>query len=85
MDEILAVGMQVIHVPSHAEGNIDHCEQGFVTSVCPGFAFCRYFHRHDPSQLRTVANSERTPVCALIMKETRPQEEIDELLEQLGY
>ena len=35
------------------------CEVGFVTSIKPGVgAYCRFWSKVDPSDLRTKANSE---------------------------
>lgn len=80
-------GTQVYYLPTHANGDLKHpdVEQGFVTKAEPGWAFVRYFHKNNPSQLRTTTNGERTPVCALVVKNHRDQGEIDKLLEELGY
>ena len=76
---------QVIYVPMHAEGDVEHpdCEAGFVTSVRGGTAWCRYWSKHHPDELRTKANSEATPVDSLIVKDTRPQSEVKRALASL--
>jgi len=62
-------GDAILYVPSHADGDVHHkdCEVGFVTSVDPArdIAWCRYFHREFPHNLRTIANSEATPIANL--------------------
>lgn len=85
--EDLAVGIQVIYVPTHAEDDLDHpdCEEGFVTSVKGGYAFVRYFAKDGGARLRTTTCSESTPICALVVVVHRPQEWVEHLLDQLGY
>lgn len=80
-------GTQVIYVPSHANGDEMHpdCESGFITSTQPGFAFCRYWHKGQPGKLRTTANSERTPICAIVVQDTVPQKIVDATLRSIGY
>ncbi len=76
-------GDQVIYVPSHADG-IDHpdAEKGFVTSLAPNrtSAFCRYWNKANPKELRTKANSEATPINMLVKSNSRPQSIITLLL-----
>lgn len=79
----LTGGTQIIYVPDHAEGDPEHpdCERGFVTSVRGDVAFCRYwskFHRG----LRTVSNSESTPIRNLVVQDSVPQEKVDRLLRE---
>lgn len=76
-------GTQIIYVPAHANGDPDHpdCVAGFVTSVQAGFVFCRYWRR-DLVDLRTKANSERTPVCALVVKDSVPQKRVKWMLKK---
>ena len=78
-------GTQIIYVPMHAEGNTEHsdCEAGFVTSLRKDFAFCRYWSKHHPGELRTKANSEATPLDCLVVKDTRPQTEVAHALTSL--
>ena len=85
-DSDLKVGTQVVYVPTHADGDSEHpdCEEGFITSVQPGFAFCRYWSKTHGG-LRTLANSERTPICALVVKATHPQSQVDSFLAREGY
>ena len=76
-------GTQIIYVPSHADGP-DHpdAEPGFVTSGDDAFVFCRYWSKHYPGELRTKANSERTPTCALVVQDTVDQSLVEEMLEK---
>ena len=81
-------GTQIIYVPNHANGDLDHpaCESGFVTGDAKdGNVFCRYWSRFVPNELRTKANSESTPVAHLIMKDTKPQFVINNLLQKYKY
>jgi hypothetical protein len=82
--ETLRSGTQIIYVPDHAEGDADHpdCEHGFVTSVRGDIAFCRYWSKSH-SGLRTVANSEATPIHNLVVQDTVSQARIDRFLEGL--
>lgn len=75
-------GTQIIYIPTHAEGDENHpdAQAGFVTSVKIGIAFCRYWSKHSPGELRTKANSEGTPLTLLIEKDTVPQDVVDELV-----
>jgi hypothetical protein len=43
--------------------------------------FCRYWSKSYPAELRTRANSEAMPADRLIVKDTRPQEEVLHWLE----
>lgn len=81
-------GSQVIYVPRHAAGDVNHpdCEKGFVTSLSPAgtVAFCRYFYNAKYGahcgQLRTTANSEATPIEMLVERNHRMQSDINDLL-----
>jgi len=80
-------GTQVTYIPWHASGNIDHpdCEDGFVTSIQANgtheqVAYVRYFAKGKPDILRTKANSERTPLAMLVVRDHHLQSEIDALL-----
>lgn len=75
-------GTQIIYVPTHADGDPEHrdAESGFVTSVVPGYAFCRYWNKRHPTELRTKSCSERTPVYTLVIQDTRPQSDVDTAL-----
>ena len=80
-------GTQIIYVPTHADGDIEHadCETGFVTSV-PGpsrVMFCRFWSKADPAELRTKGASELTPVALLVIKDTVPQEQVDAALREI--
>jgi len=79
-------GTQILYVPDHAEGDIYHkdCEEGFVTSVRkPGIAFCRYWSKTEPRQLRTTANSENTSLRNLKPMETTDPRIVEHLLNEI--
>lgn len=78
-------GTQILYVPIHAAGDIHHpdVEAGFVTTVRGDVAFCRYWSKQSAGELRTKANSEGTPIALLVEQATRPQPEVDALLEAL--
>lgn len=79
-------GTQIIYVPSHADGP-DHpdAEPGFVTSGGHEgfvFAFCRYWSKTYPGELRTKLNSERTAVEDLVVQDTMSQALVKKALEE---
>ena len=68
----LTRGTQILYVPMHAHGDTNHpdVEAGFVTSQRGDTVFCRYWSKHTPGELRTKANSEGTPVDAIVIRDT---------------
>ena len=83
-------GTQIIYIPTHAKGFIRHqdVEIGFVTSLGRNgdVAFCRYWSKSNPDELRTKANSEATPIDLLhrpLSDQLKPQEIIDNLLSDI--
>jgi hypothetical protein len=78
-------GTQIAYIPQHAEGNIEHpsVEFGFVTSMGAGFAFCRYWSKCHPDELRTKANSEATPLNKIVPHVSYPQRRVDALLDNM--
>lgn len=84
--EELKRGTQIIYVPAHADGSIGHrdSERGFVTSVLIYNAFCRYWSKILPGELRTKSNSELTPVERLVIKDTVPQGEVEKQLAEIA-
>ncbi len=81
-------GMQIAYIPNHVDkhGRLDHpdIEYGFVTSVRPNGAFCRYWAKgEEHKRLRTTANSELTPFDNLIVIDVKPTPEIRKLLENM--
>jgi hypothetical protein len=84
---MLKRGTQIIYVPGHADGDLDHpdCEEGFITSakLRLNMVFCRYWSKHHLGELRTKANSEGTPIKCIVIQDTHPQTEVDALLETL--
>lgn len=80
---MLTRGTQIVYVPTHANGDTQHpdAEPGFVTSMNGDVAFCRYWSKSNPDQLRTTVNSEATPVDTLVVADTRPQAVVDTLLQ----
>lgn len=83
---MLARGTQISYVPTHAKGNTSHrdVEHGFVTSVRGDVAFCRYWSKSSPNELRTKSGSEATPIEMLVIQDTRPQTAVDRMLESCG-
>lgn len=83
--ETLQRGTQVTYIPLHQaqekEIDLGKCEDGFVTSVADGFAFVRYWSRRHPDQLRTKSCSERTPICALVLRKTHTALQVLKALE----
>ncbi len=79
VEAIFNRGDQILNVPVHAEGNPSHpdCEMGFVTSVRGEDAFCRYWRKGEPGELRTTANSELTPLGNLMDWTSVPQSTVD--------
>lgn len=81
----LKPGTQIIYVPMHADGpKHPDAEEGFVTSMSEKrhHAFCRYWSKPYPGQLRTMSCSELTSVECLIVKDTHLQRDVDRLLKQ---
>lgn len=91
----LTRGTQVVYVPYHAGDNLQHpsCEFGFVLGVSSTtneytlqpYADVRYW-RGTTNELRTRANSERTPLDRLFEPlpfQKRPQWMIDLLIERI--
>lgn len=70
-------GTQVIYVPMHAKGDVNHpdCEEGFITSHNEHYVFCRFWSKYPgrENELRTTTCSEAVSPERLIKKETRPQ------------
>ena len=81
---MLKSGDQIIYIPHHARGARDHpdVEYGFVTSVPANhsIAFCRYWSKVDPRELRTKANGEATPMESLQLYKSKHQETINDLI-----
>jgi len=76
-------GTQIAYVPMHANGDINHpdVELGFVTSMSDhDTAFCRYWSKAHPGELRTKANSEATPVDMLVEIQSVAQVTVDQAL-----
>jgi hypothetical protein len=82
-------GVQIVYIPSHADGDIKHpdVEFGFVTGPGElGYHFCRYWEKNKIGfQLRTLINSESTPDENLQINKSVDQEVINTLLKKLGY
>ena len=74
-------GVQIIYKPLHVCGTDDpDCEPGFVMSVDRDGAFCRYWSKQNLKELRTIANSEKTPFDLLVIEDTRSQFEVDRMI-----
>jgi len=79
-------GTQVIYVPDHAEGNINHpdCERGIVTAHASYTEiFVRYFYAN--GDLRTIGNSECTDMGHLIIQDFMDVQAAQDVLFSLGY
>jgi len=78
-------GTQIAYVPMHADGDLDHpdVEFGFITSVRDDAAFCRYWRKGQAGQLRTVANSELTPLDMLVECKSIGPSVVDQILKEL--
>ena len=80
---------QIAYIPMHADCDINHpdVEFGFVTSIneAADSAFCRYWSKYSPGELRTKANSEGTPIDMLVHHVSTRQEIVDDLYDELGY
>ncbi len=75
-EEMLKLGTQIIYVPTHARGDVNHRDSqvGFVTSQKDrGSVFCRYWSKYASDELRTRANSERANISNIVVKDTVEQ------------
>lgn len=81
IEEKLKRGTQIIYVPNHADGDVEHedCERGFVITDKGESAFCRYWARTELT-LRTLSCSELTPKANLVVKKSRGQKFMDILI-----
>ena len=79
-------GTQIVYVPTRASGT-DHpdAEPGFVfnSEVRDGSLFCRYWNKHIPTELRTKANSELTPMNMLHVQDTVPQAQVEKAIRRI--
>lgn len=69
MTERFERGEQIAYIPLHANGELSHpdVEYGFVTSQKGDTVWCRYWRKDEVGMmLRTLANSEGTPVDSLV-------------------
>ena len=80
-------GTQIVYVPTHAHGNLGHedVEHGFVTSVhvAGDYAYCRFWSKYHPDELRTKSCSELTPIDMLLVTNTHPQSVVDAKLAEV--
>lgn len=78
----MKAGTQIAYIPMHANGNINHrdVEFGFVTSVRKDTAFCRYWRKGEPGKLRTLANSEGTPLDMVVPHQSVSRFIVDKML-----
>ncbi len=91
MAKTLKRGTQVVYVPKHANGQLDHpnSEEGFVTRVVPypagaDIVYCRFWSKHAPDTLRTRSTSEACFADELIVKRTRPQKAVKAMLKKIA-
>ena len=81
-------GNQIVYIPDHAKGNIDHndVEYGFITSIspCGEAAYCRFWNKKPNDRiLRTASNSERVKLKNLKHYKYRKQIDIEMLLNSI--
>ena len=79
-------GDQIAYIPDHVK-NIPRSEWrsnssvefGFINALTPDkeAAFCRYWNNHNLAELRTIANSERTSLCDIVLHESVQQSQVD--------
>ncbi len=83
----LKLGTQIVYVPIHANGDVDHpdSQAGFITSLRPQFnlVFCRYWRKNDFGRLGTPANSEGIFINSVVIKDTVPQKLVDTKLAEI--
>lgn len=95
-DQEFKRGDQVAYIPSttslrnkHGElrcfDELENMEYGFVTNMAnsPGYVFVRYWSKTNLVELRTKGCSEVTPIKNIVLYKSKPQEEIDLILESL--
>jgi len=88
IDEVRQQGTQTAYVPSRLHGhNLDlqhpDVEFGFVTSVKSIGAFCRFWSKFVPDELRTTANSEMAPFHSLALHEGHSEEAVAKQLKKI--
>jgi hypothetical protein len=87
-------GEQIACVPLHAQIPMEDgawqwreihpdIEYGFVTSQRGDTVFCRYWRKGQPGTLRTVANSEGTPVDCLVRHWSVPSGDVWEAIQRI--
>jgi hypothetical protein len=84
--ESLPLLTQIAYIPMHAEGNVNHkdVEFGFTTTLEKnGWYFCRFFSKQNPKLLRTVANNEGVQTWQIIAYESRPQQEVIDIWNEI--
>jgi hypothetical protein len=83
------LGTQIIYIPHHAHGDENHpdVEEGFITILEPQHhhAWCRFWSKHSPQELRTASTSEVVSLNFIKEKITRPQSTVTKMQIKLGY
>lgn len=84
--EDLKPGVQIAYIPAHCMGDLNHrlVEFGFVTSANGSTAFCRYWSKINPHELRTKANSEGTMIWDLYLHTSHNQEDVDAEMKEIN-
>lgn len=84
----LKPGTQIVYVPGHAAGNVNHpdSEKGFIFEPCAnGQDYrCRYWLKNQWGTLRTRANSEVTSSEMLVEMPTGSQATVDTALARIN-
>ncbi len=86
--DMLKKGMQIVYVPSHAKGDVNHLdsEEGFIADklgMRVDFIHCRFWSKESPDFLRTTANGEATPLDCIVIKNTREQWKVERALQYI--
>lgn len=84
-NNIFKTGTQIVYIPGHAGGKIDHpdCEFGFITSVVGNICYCRFWTKKGSAVLRTKSNSEAVRYDYLVCFDIENQSFVDDLIDEL--
>ena len=94
--EDLSEGVQVIYVPPHANGDINHhdCEHGFISTWTTSIVFCRFWLKGtytafdygescEKPSLRTTSCSEPCHIDRLVVRDSVKQDFVDSALKDI--
>jgi hypothetical protein len=89
-EEKFVPGTQIVYIPLHAKGDIDHKDslRGFVTSKNNTFVFCRFWkkdsHGFPIMELRNKLNSEACNKEDLVEYISVPKLWVNQALDQIA-